>query len=529
MRNLPIALKVQSAVLAGVLALLVVGVCGEQALQAVNSRAGGLYDHSVRPYGQLADLRDMEGDTRVAIRDYLLASDPQQRASQRSQMANTDRQLDGDIQDFLAQGRVQLGARQSLMATFQAKLVAFRQVRDTGLLPMVDRGDLAGARALLNGALQAAEDAMSQPMDDLLTQEDVAAKAQKSAAEASYQAGRRLILILLIVGGLGAAALGLLVARSVSRPVRAVMEVLRRVEQQDLTGQVDVRSSDEIGQMGVAVNGAINTLRTTIETVTRNAASLNRSSQDLTTVAHDLGESAEQANHQAEEASAAASQVSGSVQTVAGGAEEMGASIREIAQNTNEAARVAGSAVEAARSVNDTVARLGAASVEIGDVVKLITSIAEQTNLLALNATIEAARAGEAGKGFAVVAGEVKELARETARATDSISAKIEAIQGYTTGAVEAIGQISMVIDQINDYQTTIASAVEEQTATTNEMSRSVREAADGSSQIADSIEGVASAAATTTAAVLETRRAADELLAMSAELTELVGHFTVS
>jgi methyl-accepting chemotaxis protein len=173
------------------------------------------------------------------------------------------------------------------------------------------------------------------------------------------------------------------------------------------------------------------------------------------------------------------------------------------------------------------VAKLGDSSAEIGNVVKVITSIAEQTNLLALNATIEAARAGEAGKGFAVVANEVKELAQETAKATEDIARRVQAIQGDTTAAVAAIEEISSIVAQISDRQTTIASAVEEQTATTQEMSRSVTEAADGTGQIATNISGVSGAAEATTQALGQTRTAVDELSRMAADLRTTVGRFT--
>jgi methyl-accepting chemotaxis protein len=179
-----------------------------------------------------------------------------------------------------------------------------------------------------------------------------------------------------------------------------------------------------------------------------------------------------------------------------------------------------------ADTTNATVQKLGESSAEIGKVIKVITSIAEQTNMLALNATIEAARAGEAGKGFAVVANEVKELAKETAHATDDISRMIEAIQADTKGAVDAIQQIGAVINQINDISNTIASAVEEQTATTHEISRNVVEAAKGSGEIAQNITAVAQAAETTTEGAGNSQKAATDLARMAAELQKLVAQF---
>lgn len=179
------------------------------------------------------------------------------------------------------------------------------------------------------------------------------------------------------------------------------------------------------------------------------------------------------------------------IQTVASATEEMAASISEIAGNANQAAKVVARAVDVTNQTNQTISELGESSAEIGNVVKLITSIAQQTNLLALNATIEAARAGEAGRGFAVVANEVKELAKETARATEVISSKIAAIQTDTGGAVRAIGEIHSIISEVSEIAASIAGAVEEQSATTSEMSRSVTEVAEASREIMGAVAEV--------------------------------------
>ena len=240
--------------------------------------------------------------------------------------------------------------------------------------------------------------------------------------------------------------------------------------------------------MAISLNRAVEGMRVTISTMANTSTSLADSANQQETTRNQIAASAEETSAQAGIAAAAAEQVTRNVQTVSAGSEELGASIREIAQNANDAAQVASEAVEVAETTNRTVSKLGESSVEIGNVVKVITTIAEQTNLLALNATIEAARAGDAGKGFAVVASEVKDLAQETAKATEDISRRVNAIQADTTNAVAAIGEISRIIARINDYQVTIASAVEEQTATTSEMNRNVNEAAIGSAEIATNI-----------------------------------------
>jgi methyl-accepting chemotaxis protein len=308
--------------------------------------------------------------------------------------------------------------------------------------------------------------------------------------------------------------------------VESILEVVNAAAAGDLTRELTVQGTDSIGQMGDGLAKFLATLRGNVGKIAQTAQTLAGASHELTAVSQQMAANAEETATQANVASAAAEQVSGNVTTVSSGADQMGASIREIAKSANEAARVATSAVKVAERTNAIVAKLGESSAEIGNVIKVITSIAQQTNLLALNATIEAARAGEAGKGFAVVANEVKELAKQTARATEDISRKIEAIQADTKGAVEAIAQIGKIINQINDIQNTIASAVEEQTATTGEISRSVAEAARGSNEIARNITGVAVAARSTTEGASNTRGSADELSRIALDLQKLVAQF---
>jgi methyl-accepting chemotaxis protein len=280
------------------------------------------------------------------------------------------------------------------------------------------------------------------------------------------------------------------------------------------------------GRFGDAFDRIRENFRESMQSISQSASALSASAEELTAVSQQMAGNAEETAVQANVVATASDDVSGRVSIVATSSEEMQASINEISKAANGSAGVARNAVAAAESANQTIQRLGESSLGIGKVIKVITSIAQQTNLLALNATIEAARAGEAGKGFAVVANEVKELAKGTARATEEIGQKIEAIQKDTHCAVEAIAQIRNIIQEVNDISNNIAAAVEEQTVTTNEISRNASEAAGGTVQIAHNISGVATAAQDTTKGAADTQLAARSLSEMAAELQNLVGRF---
>jgi methyl-accepting chemotaxis protein len=308
--------------------------------------------------------------------------------------------------------------------------------------------------------------------------------------------------------------------------VELILNVVNAAGRGDLTQEMPVKGTDAIGQMGEGLAQFFGMLRGSIGSIAENAQSLSSASEELQAVSQQMASSAEENRAQASVVASAGEQLSRNAQTVSKSVEDLGASIREIAKSAHEAAKVATTGVDVANTTTATVAKLGESSAEIGQVLKVITSIAQQTNLLALNATIEAARAGEAGKGFAVVANEVKELAKETAKATEDISQKIDAIHQVTQGAVEAIGRISKIIIQINDYQSTIAGAVEEQSATVREIGVSGADAARGSAEIARNISAVAQASQHAAEGAGNTQKAAHELARMASDLQRLVEHF---
>ncbi len=354
---------------------------------------------------------------------------------------------------------------------------------------------------------------------------------EEDQARADSLGTRAMVIVLL--GALVGVAVGVVVSRTISRrivsAINEVKEAAHRLAGGDFSRRLTISTGDETQDMADALNTAMEELTTTMRDVNEQATILASSSAELSAVSGQLSGRADEVSGRVGNASEQSTMVSSGIATVAAAAEEMTATVHEIAKSASDAARVASEAVQLANSTNSAVTELAHSSTEIGNVVDLITSIAEQTNLLALNATIEAARAGEAGKGFAVVADEVKTLAQETAKATGDIRTKVARIQTSTEEARHAIVQVAGIITTISDLQTSIAGAVEEQAATTSEMTRHVTGAAQGANEISVNMGAVAEAAADTASGAGSTEQAAHQVSQVATELRALVGRFSLS
>ena len=391
-----------------------------------------------------------------------------------------------------------------------------------------------GLQTNLNEILTPALHVATQGGRENLIREAITATRDHLMAETDQLIAQRRSRLIIATTAIGAPTLifgtvALLVFVSIKRQLRvfAMIELaIADITEGDLTRTITVSETGEAGRIASGLNAMMGQLRETLEQTAATSRTLGEASSSLQQASHDMSSTAQQALDQAKHASHAAGSVNESVATVATASEEMTASITEIATQTVNSSTVASQAALAAAEVTRTITKLGVSSEEIGQVVKVITTIAEQTNLLALNATIEAARAGDAGRGFAVVANEVKELAKQTARATEDIRRKIEAIQSDTRVAVLAAVEIARINDQIKDIQNNVASAVEEQAATMDQISRNATTAAQGTAQIADNITSVCQAEEKAARAAVTTVQAAQQLSQLADTLNEILRHF---
>jgi methyl-accepting chemotaxis protein len=524
-------MKISAKINSVVVGALCVGVAAASFAihQAANmeSEYSGLLAHEVAEVEVARQLQLTFKKQVQAWKDILLrGSDPASLEKYSSEFAALEKKVDESavsLQSSVASSEIRgtidrfSKAHQQLDDKYQTGLEVFRASNGK---------DFAKVDAMVKGQDRPPTDLIDGVVTDLQT----AYQSKQASLAAAAVSAQRTTIVIIVLTSIVALFAATYLSRKIVNPIYVALRRAEAIAQGDLTGNdIAVASRDEIGNLTAAINTMSHSLKDMISSITEEAMHVGSASEELNSTSQQITANSAETSAQSDVVSKAAQAVSQNLQTVATGAEEMGASIKEIAKNATEAAKIATSAVKVAETTTATVAKLGESSTEIGQVIKVITSIAQQTNLLALNATIEAARAGEAGKGFAVVANEVKELAKETAKATEDISRKIEAIQTDTKAAVDAIGTISGVIHQINDISSTIATAVEEQNATTNEMSRNVTDAANGSGEITSNIAGVAEAAQGTSRGAGDTQKAAQQLVETSAQLRHLVEQFKIN
>jgi methyl-accepting chemotaxis protein len=528
-------LKIRGKLLAGFAILLVLMVTSTGLsylrLATIREKAGIITEIRLPTIEHLRFLQDRLDYAAAKTRQTILAgTEPERRAKAQKAFDDSWDAVNGEM-EILEQYAPYwtLQRNRDKLASIKETLPEVRRAQQATM----DEAASGGKDAVIQGGNNYADkvtpvvDGTVKVMGELVDSFDEYTERNKEELAAAGTATVWTLVVSSALALLAGVGISILLSQKMSSAAISVLKQAEAIASGDLSGEeAKVTSADELGDLTRAMNAMHHNLRQLIESIAQSAQNVANASEEFSAVSQQISANSEETSAQVSVVSTATEQVNRGLQTVASSTEEMSASIKEIAKNASEAAKVADNAMKTAVETNAIVTKLGESSAEIGQVIKVITSIAQKTDLLALNATVEAARAGEVGAGFAVVANEVKELAKQTATATEDISRKIEAIQADAKSAVSAIASISGVIGQVNDISGTIATAVEEQSATTAEMSRNVSEAARGSGEVAQNIQGVAQAAQSTSQGATDSQKAASNLAQMSTQLRELVGRF---
>jgi methyl-accepting chemotaxis protein len=461
------------------------------------------------------EANHLHDELRADVMRAMLASSPEQRElAQQDMLAHSDRLL-----ELLKQSAGARAATEELAGLLEVH--GF----DARTIVQLAAADPKGAKAAL-AAFEEEHEALGDALDRLAAQLARERSLELLSIREMLQTATLVRLAVGLLAGLALTLGAVMVTRSILTPLASAVHALDMASAGDYSTRATVTGHDEIAGLCRSLNRCLDNTAAVVMTIRQSAHTLGSSASQLAAVSERVGTEVETVSNQAQSASQSAELVSSNVHTVANSVEEIGASIREVSRSSAQATRVATSAVEVASRTHAVMARLGESGVEIGKVLQAITTIASQTNLLALNATIEAARAGEAGKSFAIVANEVKELAKETAKATEDIGSRVEAIQTDTEVAEQAIQEILGIVSEIQELQTTIARAVQTQTGASQHISGSVSEAAGASGEIASHIASVAGVTRGTARSAAELRQASTDLARLAHDLLATAARF---
>ena len=522
LRDLRVATKLFASF--GLVCLMLAVVAGVAVIKLRSSQNNldSMYRSGLASVSATGDVRAGVNTVRMDLLNAALATSGADKAADLRTMATDDSAISTAWSAYLATNP---SASQAMRDATAASLARWRTAA-SGLRTLAEGNDLAKFAAYRATHVDPASTDLVARIASLRTTETATAAAMARAGARAYRSSLTVMFLLAGLAFAAAISLAIAIARGISVPLGKVVTVVTGLADGRLDQRVEHTSKDEIGRLAAATNSSLDRLGRVLRDVVDNATTLASAAEELTAVSAQLSSGAEESARQSQHVASATEQIATNISVVSAAGEEMTSAIREIASSSHRAAQTANEAVTHASSANATLERLDTSSREIGEVVKLITSIAEQTNLLALNATIEAARAGEAGKGFAVVAGEVKELAQQTASATEKVIGRIQATQADAKAATEAVVLIGEVISRIDALQMTVASAVEQQSSTTAEMVRNITEVSSATQEISANVTGIAGAAEQTTQSATHTSTTADQVSRSAAQLNQLVASF---